>query len=76
MQYLHLFYQVIFNSGIVPGSFCVSTLTHVLKKDGDSQQCCSYRSVIVSFVLCKLLELLVIRDVNKACSTLDNPFWI
>ena len=48
LQHLHLFYQIIFNSGIVPDSFCVGTLTPVPKKDKDSRQCCSYRPITVS----------------------------
>ena len=74
LQHLHLFYQIIFYSGIVPNSFCVGTLTPVPKKDKDSRQCCSYRPITVSSVLCKLLELRVIMDINKACSTPDNQF--
>ena len=32
LQHLHLFYQIIFNSDIVPDSFCSGTLTPVPKK--------------------------------------------
>ena len=44
------------------------------KKDKDSRQCRSYMPITVSSVVCKLLELLVIKNVNKARSTLDNQF--
>ena len=74
LQHLHLFHQIIFNSGIVSDSFCVVTLTPVPEKDKDNRQCCSYRPITVSSVLCKLAELLVIKDVNKACSTPDTQF--
>ena len=81
LQHLHFFYHlpfvlpkhfnsflIIFNSGIVSGSFCAGTLTPVPKKG----KCCSYRPKTVSSFLCKILELLLIQDVNKACSTPDN----
>ena len=55
-------------------SFCVDTLISVPKKDEDSRQCCSGRPIKNSSALCKLLVLLVVKDVNKACSTLDNQF--
>ena len=74
LQHPHLFYRIIFNSDIVPDSFCSGTLTPVPKKRKDSRQCCSYRPITVSSFLCKLLKLLAIKDVNKASSNQDNQF--
>jgi len=74
LQHLHLFYQIIFNSGVVPDSFYAGTLTPVPEKDKANRQCCCYGPITVSFVLYKWLVLVVNKDVNKAGSAPTNQF--
>ena len=70
VRHLELLYQKIFNCGVVPAG----VITPVPKKGKNKSSCSSYRPITVSPILCKLFELLVIDDINQACSTPDHQF--
>ena len=65
--HLSLLMQMIFSQGIVPSSFCIGDLTHISKKGKSEVPCISFRPITVATSLCKLLELLFIREPEKVC---------
>ncbi|XP_065574920.1 uncharacterized protein LOC136036545 [Artemia franciscana] len=72
--YLQILYQIIFNTGLVPDMFSDGVLTPVPKNIKDLAQCKSYHPITVSPVLCKLMELLVIDEINAVCFSPDTQF--
>ena len=64
---LSLLYQMVFCSGVVPDSLCLSLISSILEKEKDPYERLSYRPIIVSCVFAKVFEFLIINSLRSTC---------
>ena len=64
IEHLTLLFQMIFCCCIVPDLFSSEVITPVLKRGKPSDECSSFRPIMVSPVLCKVFELLIIDEIS------------
>jgi len=67
---------MIFMKSIVPSSFCIEYLTPISKKEKPEFQSTFFRPTTVATSLCKLFELLFIRELEKIGNNPSTPVWI